>query len=695
MARTPSYEDLRQRVHELEQEHQKRIQAEEESEARQKYLEGVLHSAPDAVVTLDSLHRVVEWNAGAQRIFGYSAREVKGRDLDELITRFDEVREARDYTRHVLDGNSVDAVESVRYTKEGNPVHVLVSGSPIIRDDRLFGVVAIYTDVTERKRMEEALHASERKYRAIFENTGTATAIVEKDTTVSMINSEMENLSGYTRLEIEGRIPFTRLIAHESDREKMLANHWKRREDTSGAPKKYEAVLLTKAERRRNVIVTVDIIPDTEQSIVSFLDITHFKELQEAYKQERDYLDQILEHSPDGIAIANKRGELTRFNRIAAEISGYTSEEIHGRLAYDFFEDTEEMERVLGMLRSKGAVRNHEIDFLRKDGTRIPCSVSISLLRDREGAAIGSITILRDLREWKDMLQTLREEEEKFKGIASSALDAIIMMDDAGRISYWNPAAEKIFGYSAREILDRDLHELLAPSRYHAAFEQGFAEFRRSGKGYKVGRSVELRALHKNGTEFPVEISLSPLELSNAWHSVGIVRDISDRKIMEEKLRNMANTDQLTGAYNRHKFLECLDYEIKRVQRNKAPLSLVMLDIDHFKRINDTYGHSTGDTILRELVRIIRNGLRQVDVLTRWGGEEFLILLPDTKKLDAASLAERLRSMVSDHDFPQAGHVTISLGIAELERNESVEDFINRVDEHMYLAKQSGRNRVK
>ena len=534
-----------------------------------------------------------------------------------------------------------------------------------------------------------------RTYKAIFENTGTATMIIEEDGTISMVNSEFERLSEYRKEEIQGRTSFPPFIAHPDDVERLLGYHRQRKEQSTSAPRKYEVDLVTRSGRIKNALITADLIPGTTRSVISILDVTEYKQLQEAYKQERDYLDHILEYSPDGIAIANKRGELIRFNRIAAEISGYTSEEIQGKPASEFYADREEMDRVFEALRSQGEVRNHEIDFLRKDGTRAPSSVSISLLRSGTGKVMGSITILRDLREWKEMLETVREEEEKFKGIASSALDAIVMVDDAGCISYWNPAAEKIFGYTEQEVLGRDLHQLLAPQRYHEAFRKGFHVFRRRGEGYKVGRSMELSALHRNGTEFPVEVSLSPLKLRNAWHSVGIVRDISDRKIMEAKLEKMANTDQLTGAYNRHKLLESLDYEIKRIQRNKASLSLVMLDIDHFKWINDTYGHSTGDEVLRELVRIIQDSLRQVDILTRWGGEEFLVLAPDTNKLAAAALAERLRWTVSEHEFPQVGKITVSLGIAEYGGKETADELLSRVDERMYLAKQSGRNRVK
>ena len=190
-------------------------------------------------------------------------------------------------------------------------------------------------------------------------------------------------------------------------------------------------------------------------------------------------------------------------------------------------------------------------------------------------------------------------------------------------------------------------------------------------------------------------LSLSAPKLGEAYHSVGIVRNISSRKKMEEKLQNMSNKDQLTGAYNRHNFLEYLEYEISRVQRNHSPLSLVMFDIDHFKWINDNHGHGTGDDTLRELVRIIGQNLRDVDILTRWGGEEFIIMTPDTDKRDASVLAERLRRTVEEHEFPGTGSVTISLGIAQYAENEVTEELISRVDERMHLAKRSGRNRVK
>jgi diguanylate cyclase (GGDEF)-like protein len=157
----------------------------------------------------------------------------------------------------------------------------------------------------------------------------------------------------------------------------------------------------------------------------------------------------------------------------------------------------------------------------------------------------------------------------------------------------------------------------------------------------------------------------------------------------------MASTDQLTGAFNRYKFLECLDHELKRCKRSKAPLCLLMLDIDHFKEVNDTWGHSIGDQVLKELVQTIVKNLREADILTRWGGEEFIVLTPDTDRQGGLALAERLREAVSEHAFPKVGSVTISLGLAQHEEEDTADSLISRADRQMYRAKDKGRNRVE
>ncbi len=162
-----------------------------------------------------------------------------------------------------------------------------------------------------------------------------------------------------------------------------------------------------------------------------------------------------------------------------------------------------------------------------------------------------------------------------------------------------------------------------------------------------------------------------------------------------EKFRYLSETDRLTGLYNKGKFNEVLQQEIQRAKRYKRPLSLIIFDIDHFKKINDTYGHKVGDEVLKELANIIKKNIRKTDFAARWGGEEFVILAPETNLEGAKKLAEKLRQAVENHKFPTVGKVTISLGVAQLEPDEKPEDFIVRADMALYKAKEGGRNRVE
>ena len=141
--------------------------------------------------------------------------------------------------------------------------------------------------------------------------------------------------------------------------------------------------------------------------------------------------------------------------------------------------------------------------------------------------------------------EALRESEERFRAIATAARDAILMMDGEGGVSFWNRAAETMFGYSSQEVLGEDVHGLLAPKKYHPAFAAAFLEFRETGKGEAVGTTLELTALRKDGTEFPIELSLSSVYFQKSWHAIGIIRDVSGRKTeVDERLR----VEKLQGA---------------------------------------------------------------------------------------------------------------------------------------------------
>ena len=166
-------------------------------------------------------------------------------------------------------------------------------------------------------------------------------------------------------------------------------------------------------------------------------------------------------------------------------------------------------------------------------------------------------------------------------------------------------------------------------------------------------------------------------------------------KILISDLDQLARTDELTGAWNRRRFEETVETEMDRLRRYGQRLSLMILDVDHFKKINDLYGHSIGDRVLIYLSNTIRSSLRVSDSLTRWGGEEFIILCPNTTAETVSKLAERLRKEVSSIEFQKVGNITLSFGVAECGAEETWEQWLHRADEALYLAKSGGRDRVK
>jgi diguanylate cyclase (GGDEF)-like protein len=161
------------------------------------------------------------------------------------------------------------------------------------------------------------------------------------------------------------------------------------------------------------------------------------------------------------------------------------------------------------------------------------------------------------------------------------------------------------------------------------------------------------------------------------------------------KLEELATTDALTGAFNRRKFNGLILAEIARVRRYEHPLSLLILDIDHFKRVNDTHGHEAGDEVLVVLAGLIRAGIRATDSMARWGGEEFVVLSPEVTVDEAMGLAERLRSAAGAYEYSFAGTVTVSLGVAQHRAGETPDELFARADEALYAAKEGGRDRVE
>lgn len=166
-------------------------------------------------------------------------------------------------------------------------------------------------------------------------------------------------------------------------------------------------------------------------------------------------------------------------------------------------------------------------------------------------------------------------------------------------------------------------------------------------------------------------------------------------KVKNLQLDALSNTDQLTEIANRRKMLEIIQAEINRFDRHKTPFSIFMFDVDHFKRVNDTFGHDLGDQVLIDIARVVRSSIRRTDTLGRWGGEEFILICPETELNTAHNVAEKACSAIRHHTFPANLSITVSLGLSEFRSGHTLETILAEIDQKMYLAKQNGRNRIE
>nr|WP_307188799.1 sensor domain-containing diguanylate cyclase [Caldicellulosiruptor owensensis] len=306
------------------------------------------------------------------------------------------------------------------------------------------------------------------------------------------------------------------------------------------------------------------------------------------------------------------------------------------------------------------------------------------------------VAFVIDITEREAMERELREQNKVLSVITEYAHDAIIMLDSEGCITFWNPAAENLLGYSKEEVIGAELHGLVInDEKVYQLYKEGFKKFRQTGKGPVIGKTIELKAKHKKGYEIFVELSLSAVKINDTWHAIGVLRDITERKKFEELIYKQSITDSLTDIYNRRFLTQMLEKEINRTKRNGKAFSLIMFDLDHFKKINDNFGHAIGDIVFKKVAETVKKRIRKTDCFARWGGEEFILLLPETSISNATKLAEELREHISNMNLPIVGYVTASFGVTQFNEQDTVDSILFRVDDLLYKAKKEGRNCVK
>lgn len=292
-------------------------------------------------------------------------------------------------------------------------------------------------------------------------------------------------------------------------------------------------------------------------------------------------------------------------------------------------------------------------------------------------------------------IEWLDNERSSLEALIETAADAILLIDNHGNIERCNSAVTRLFGYSREELVGNNV-SLLMNTTDRERHDGYLAQYQRTGKGSIIGVGREVSGLHKDGSELHLYLSIGEFEVNGRKRFTGILHDMSERLRLEEELRTQATTDSLTGIHNRRYFLERLAHEVTRKQRYGSELSLMLVDLDRFKRINDEFGHESGDQALLTAVGVIRRDLRDSDLLARFGGDEFAIMLPETDRETAAGVARRIceaGARTPALDQPGAPMLGLSIGVASVNGNDT--EVLKRVDKAMYAAKQAGRGQVK
>ena len=291
-----------------------------------------------------------------------------------------------------------------------------------------------------------------------------------------------------------------------------------------------------------------------------------------------------------------------------------------------------------------------------------------------------------------------------FFKILDMAADAVLIINENDEIIYSNPQVAYLFDYQENELFGAPLTKLI-PQEHYQMHHQYIKDFIASGQESKFmsDREKDVHGVKSNGKKIPLNISIVNIDnLENGgYYAAAIIRDGTEQKGVENHLQRLAEYDDLTGLLNRRVFNQIASAGLENAKRYHHSLSLLLMDIDYFKDVNDTYGHTYGDDVLKKLSSLIQKNIRSSDVLARWGGEEFIVLLSETSLEQAKIAAEKMRALIQYKEFitPEGQQlaITISLGLTKVEvmGEDSLNIAFNNADKALYTAKENGRNRVE
>jgi diguanylate cyclase (GGDEF)-like protein/PAS domain S-box-containing protein len=433
------------------------------------------------------------------------------------------------------------------------------------------------------------------------------------------------------------------------------------------------------------------------------------KQVEESLRESEDKYKSLIENIPDIIFITiDLEGKITFISKRIKEILGYEDAETINRNIFNFI-PKEDHQRAMEILQKgmKGEKIKHvQLPVTAKSGKKLFFDFSFSRIY-KDGVVVGAQGTAVDVTERKRAEEALKQSEAKYRLLADHMQDYVWLMDLNLQWTYISPSGEKLLGYTLEELKRLPLDKLLTATSYQIVIDIFSMKMETALTAPTLMTLLELECHCKDGRTLWIESTLSFIRDDNSkpLSILGEGRDITERKKAEEALKKseqryleLSIIDDLTQLYNSRHFYSQLKKEIERSNRYEQPLTLLLLDLDKFKKFNDTYGHVEGDDVLLRLGQVIKRCLRETDSAYRYGGEEFTIMLPMTTSEEGIVTAKRIQTELRKEGFsPALGkevYMTVSIGLAQYRPKEDMRTFVNRVDRLMYQAKKDGRDRI-